>query len=102
MQFIRILEAVTILGRSVVGTAIRIFLHKLSFELSTFSDFRSAVNYWESVPYGGLLIRMRIISKPIPFIYLGSENRDPFIYLPFKINTYTDTSKVHRIAPRKE
>ena len=32
------------------------------------------------------------ISKPTPFIYLGSENWDPFIYLPFEITTYTYTS----------
>ena len=34
-------------------------------------------------------------------LYLGSENCDPFIYLPFKITTYTYTSMGHKIASRK-
>ena len=42
------------------------------------------------------------ISKPTPFTYLGSDNWDPFIYLPFKIATYTYTSMGHRIASREE
>ena len=37
------------------------------------------------------------ISKPT---HPGSENRDPFIYSPFKNNTYTYTSMVHIIASR--
>ena len=41
------------------------------------------------------------ISKLTPFIYLGSENWDPFIYLPFKITTYTYISMGHIIASRK-
>ena len=52
-----------------------------------------------------ILVRMcgPTFQTPTPFIYIGSENRDPFIYhLPFKINTYTYTSVVHGIASRKE
>ena len=36
------------------------------------------------------------------FMYLDSENSDPFIYLPFRITTYTYTSMVHRTTSRKE
>ena len=36
------------------------------------------------------------------FIYMGSENRDPFIYLQFKITIHRNTSMVHRIASMKE
>ena len=42
------------------------------------------------------------ISKLTPFIYLGSDNLDPFIYLSFKIATYTYTSMGHRLASRRE
>ena len=44
------------------------------------------------------------ISKFTPFIYLGSESWDPFIYIPFKITTdiHIYTSTLHRKASRKE
>ena len=42
------------------------------------------------------------LSFYFPLIYQGFKNRDPFIYLPFKITIYTCTSMIHRIASRKE
>ena len=46
------------------------------------------------------------IPKPTPFIYLGSENWDRFIYmyLPFKITTYTCASMGYgiHVASRKD
>ena len=36
------------------------------------------------------------ISKHIPFIHLGPENGNPFIYLSLKITTYKITSVVRR------
>ena len=44
----------------------------------------------------------KITTYPYTFIYLGSEHKDPFIYLPFKVTTCPYTSMVHRIASGKE